>query len=164
MTSSDASSVLSPKRRRSRRRFLAVEREILGGEPLSVPELRSSVGEYLRGRSPFYEEIEHTLFIAPGGRPRCAAMINRRWQRDKNQDAGFIGYFAAASEAAGETVEMLATASGGSRSAVPDGQSARSTAPHSTDSAREPKPSTRTHPSRCHGSRRTTEAAHIQAR
>jgi hypothetical protein len=90
MNSNEASAVdvVSPERRRERRRFLALEREFMRGKPLHVPELRSSVGKYLRGRSPFYEEIEHALFVATHGGARCAAMINRRWQRDKGQDAG----------------------------------------------------------------------------
>jgi ribosomal protein S18 acetylase RimI-like enzyme len=102
--------VLMPDRRRDRRRFVALEREVMRGEPLHVPELRSSVSGYLRGRSPFYEEIEHALFIASNGRARSAAMINRRWQRDKGEDAGFVGYFAAAPDAGPAAVEMLHTA------------------------------------------------------
>jgi GNAT superfamily N-acetyltransferase len=102
--------VLSPARRAERRRFVTLERQLMRGFSLHVPELRSSVEKYLRGRSAFYEEIEHALFVAEGARARCAAMINRRWQRDKDDDAGFIGYFAAAPDAGPQAVEMLAAA------------------------------------------------------
>jgi GNAT superfamily N-acetyltransferase len=96
--------------RRERKHFLALERGFLCSEPLYVPELRSNVGKYLRGRSPFYEEMEHALFVAARDRGRCAAMINRRWQRDNGEDAGFIGYFAGAPDAGQEVVEMLGAA------------------------------------------------------
>jgi len=53
----------------------------------------------LSGRSEFFSEMEHTLFVASnGGRDvaRCAALVNRKYQKAKNERAGFIGYFAAA--------------------------------------------------------------------
>ncbi|MGH2954190.1 MAG: GNAT family N-acetyltransferase [Solirubrobacterales bacterium] len=106
---------VAPESKRERRRFVALEQELFGSEPLFVPEIESDVDKRLAGRSPFYEEIEHTLFLAGDGRDlaRCAAFLNRRWQRDKGEDAGFIGYFAAAPEAAtGEVGEMLAAAEG----------------------------------------------------
>jgi hypothetical protein len=102
--------VLLPERRADRRRFVALDRELMSGYPLYVPELRASVGKYLRGRSAFYEEMEHALFVADRGRARCTAMVNRRWQRDKGDDAGFIGYFAAAPDGAKQAVEMLGAA------------------------------------------------------
>jgi GNAT superfamily N-acetyltransferase len=103
---------IDPNDRRERRRFVALEGRLLGTEPLYVPEIASDVDKHLRGRSPFYEEMEHTLFVASNGRDvaRCAAFVNRRWQRDKDERAGFIGYFAAAPEAGAAVGEMLATA------------------------------------------------------
>ena len=103
---------IAPEDRRERKRFVALEHELLGSEPLFVPEIASEVDKRLRGRSPFYEEIDHALFISGAGRDlaRCAAFVNRRWQRDKGEDAGFIGYFAAAPEATAETGEMLTAA------------------------------------------------------
>ncbi len=98
--------------RRERRRFVALEQELLSGEPLFVPEIAADVDKRLRGRSPFYEEMEHTAFLASDGRTtaRCAALINHRWQRDKGEDAGFIGYFAAAPGAEVLVREMLGAA------------------------------------------------------
>jgi hypothetical protein len=65
-----------------------VEREALGGEPLHVPSYGRASASICVGRSPFYKDIEHAPLIALDGRARCAAMINSRWQREKDQDAG----------------------------------------------------------------------------
>jgi GNAT superfamily N-acetyltransferase len=104
---------ISPEDKPERKRFVALERELYGGEPLFVPEIESDVHKRLRGRSPFYEQMEHTLYLADsGGRDvaRCAALINRRWQTDKQDRAGFVGYFAAAPDARAEVAEMLSVA------------------------------------------------------
>ncbi len=103
---------IDPGDRRERKRFVRIEPELLASEPLYVPEIAADVSKHLRGRSPFYEEMEHTLFVAWNGADvaRCAAFVNRRWQRDKDEQAGFIGYFAAAPRAEAEVAEMLAAA------------------------------------------------------
>jgi GNAT superfamily N-acetyltransferase len=103
---------IDPNEKRERKRFVALERELLSREPLFVPEIESDVDKRLRGHSPFYEEMEHTLFLASNGRDlaRCAALVNRRWQRDTDEQAGFIGYLAAAPEATAEVCEMLEAA------------------------------------------------------
>ena len=97
---------------RQRRRFTALEHELLANEPLYVPEMRSDIDKRLQGRSPFYEEVEQAAFVA-GDRydlARCVAFVNRRWQRDKGEDAGFIGYFAGADGAEDVVHEMLGIA------------------------------------------------------
>ncbi len=103
---------IDPQDKRERKRFVALERELVGAEPLFVPEIEAEVDKRLRGRSPFYEEIDHTLFVASDGRDvaRCAAFVNRRWQRDMGEDAGFIGYLAAAPGADAAVGEMLEAA------------------------------------------------------
>jgi len=103
---------IAPENKRERKRFVALEHELVGAEPLYVSEIASDVNKRVRGRSPFYEEMEHSLFIASTGRDvaRCAAFVNRRWQRDKGEEAGFIGYFAAAPDAGSEVGEMLEAA------------------------------------------------------
>lgn len=103
---------IDPAARREVRRFVDLERELLSVEPLHIPEIGSDVSKQLRGRSAFYEDMEHALFIASNGSDvaRCAAFVNRRWQRDKGEKAGFIGYFAAAPGADAEVAEMLAAA------------------------------------------------------
>jgi GNAT superfamily N-acetyltransferase len=95
--------------RRERRRFIALEREFMGNHPLFVAEVATDVDKRLAGRSAFCQETEHTLLVASNGRDlaRCAALINRRWQRSRNADVGFIGYFAAAPGAEAAVADML---------------------------------------------------------
>jgi GNAT superfamily N-acetyltransferase len=95
-----------------RRRFIALERQLMSPHPLFVGEIRPDVDKRLSGRSAFSEEIDHTLLVASNGRDvaRCAAVINRRWQRSRSEDVGFIGYFAAAPGAEAAVADMLATA------------------------------------------------------
>lgn len=79
--------------------FAALERQWIGSNPLFVSEIDADVIKGLSGRSEFFSEMDHTLFVAANaGRDvaRCAAMINRRYQKAKNERTGFIGYFAAA--------------------------------------------------------------------
>lgn len=103
---------VDPENRGERRRFVSLEQELVGAEPLFVAEAASEVHKRARGRSPFYEEMEHALFVASNGRDvaRCAAFVNRRWQRDNGDAAGFVGYFAAAPGVAAEVGEMLEAA------------------------------------------------------
>jgi GNAT superfamily N-acetyltransferase len=105
-------SQIAPEDKRERRRFVRLEHDLFKHERLYVPAIRADVTKYVRGRSPFYEEMEHALFVASNGRDlaRCAALLNRRWQRDKGEGAGFIGYFAAAADARAEVREMLGAA------------------------------------------------------
>jgi GNAT superfamily N-acetyltransferase len=103
---------IAPEDKRQRKRFVKFEHELLKDERLFVPEIASDVDKRLRGRSPFYEEMEGAFFVASNDRDvaRCAALVNRRWRRNKGDDAGFIGYFAAAPDARAEVGEMLEAA------------------------------------------------------
>jgi GNAT superfamily N-acetyltransferase len=79
--------------------FVALERQWIGSNALFVSEIDADLIKGLSGRSEFFSEMEHTLFVASnGGRDvaRCAALINRKYQKAKKEPVGFIGYFAAA--------------------------------------------------------------------
>jgi GNAT superfamily N-acetyltransferase len=87
-----------PSDARALRSFVALERRWIGSNPLFVSEIDADVIRGLSGRSEFFSEMEHALFVASSaGREiaRCAALINRKYQKAKNERAGFIGYFAA---------------------------------------------------------------------
>ena len=75
----------------------------------SVPD--TDVRKQLSGRSAFFHDMEHTLFVAEReGWPvaRCAALINRAWQSSHGTTTtGFIGYLAARPDAVADTVQML---------------------------------------------------------
>jgi GNAT superfamily N-acetyltransferase len=98
--------------KRERRRFIALERELVGSDPLFVAEIDAEVDKRLSRRSAFWQETEHTMLVASNGRDvaRCAPMINRRWQRGGREDVGFIGYFAAAPGAEAAVGGMLEAA------------------------------------------------------
>jgi ribosomal protein S18 acetylase RimI-like enzyme len=98
--------------KRERKRFIALERGLVGGDPLFVAEIDADLQKRLGGRSAFWQETEHTLLVASNGHDvaRCAPMINRRWQRGGREDVGFIGYFAAAPGAETAVADLLAAA------------------------------------------------------
>lgn len=90
--------------------FVALERKLVGSNPRFVSEIDSDVIKGLSGKSAFYSEMEHALFVAAVGDTdvaRCSALINRRYQKAHNEAVGFIGHFAASpdtEEAVGETI------------------------------------------------------------
>jgi len=91
--------------------FVGLERKFIGANPLFVSEIDSDIVKRLGGQSAFFSDIKHALFIASDGsqdKARCAALINHRYQKAKDDEAlGFIGYFAAAPDAASEVRAML---------------------------------------------------------
>lgn len=91
------------------KRFVHLERQFVGGSPLFYSEPDADIARALSGRSSFFSETEHTLFVSAKGadRARCAAMINRRYQKAKNEAVGAIGYFAAAPDSGLQVTSML---------------------------------------------------------
>ena len=90
--------------------FVALERKLVGSNPLFISDADSDVINQLSGRSAFFSAMEHTLFVASNGGhdiARCAALINRRYQTAKEESVGFIGYFAAAPDSGPEVQAML---------------------------------------------------------
>jgi GNAT superfamily N-acetyltransferase len=100
---------IDPADARALTRFVRMERELLGSEPLYWSDTESDVRKRLSGRSAFSKGTELRLFTADGS-ARCAAIVNRRWQAEREPDTAFIGYFAAAPGAELGVVEMLAAA------------------------------------------------------
>jgi len=93
--------------------YFALERHFVGSNPRFVSEIDEDVINRLSGRSSFFSDMEHALFVASNGGQdvaRCAALINRRYQKDKNEAVGFIGYFAAVPDRGPEVESMLGKA------------------------------------------------------
>lgn len=93
--------------------FVGLDRELARPSTLLVPEIEATVAANLAGLSPFYEEMQHALFVASRGdqtSARCAALINARYQRAKREAVGFIGHFAARSNAEAEVRALLVEA------------------------------------------------------
>ena len=99
--SSEGVREISTSDTRAVKNFVALERKLVGSNPLFVSDIDSDVIKHLTGRSAFFSETEHTLFLVSNGNQnvaRCSALINRRWQKAKNEATGFIGHFAASSD------------------------------------------------------------------
>jgi GNAT superfamily N-acetyltransferase len=93
------------------RSFASLERRLNAERPFYVPPTEADVVKLLTGRSALHADLEHALFVAIGGDGReVAALINRRYQQFHNEAVGFIGYFAASSDAGKVTIEMLEAA------------------------------------------------------
>jgi GNAT superfamily N-acetyltransferase len=100
---------IDPSDARELKRFVRLERELLGSEPLYWSDTDADVGKRLAGRSALARGMELRLFVSDGI-GRCAAIVNHRWQAEREPDTAFIGYLAAAPDAEEEIVEMLAAA------------------------------------------------------
>lgn len=97
------------------KRFVHLERQVVGGNPLFYAEPDADIAKALSGGSAFFSETEHALFVASADgadRARCAALINRRYQAAKNEAVGSIGYFAAAPDSPTPVKSMLERAEG----------------------------------------------------
>ena len=104
---------ISTSDKRALKLFIALERHFVGSNPLFVSDTDADVTNRLSGRSHFFSDMERALFVASNGRQdvaRCAALINRRYQKAKTEAVGFIGYFAAAPDCRLEVESMMAEA------------------------------------------------------
>lgn len=92
------------------RKFVRLEHELVGSNPLYIPAISKDMSKTLVGDSPFFSDMEHALFIVSDGKTykaRCTALINRRYQRAKGEAIGFIGHFSAAPDAEISVKAML---------------------------------------------------------
>jgi len=90
--------------------FVVLERTLVGASPLFVSEIDADVLRCLSGRSRYYSDMAHTLFVASqDGQDvaRCTALINRRFQQAKGEALGFVGHFAAAADRDTAVRDML---------------------------------------------------------
>ena len=91
--------------------FVSLERKLLKNYPKYISELDDDVIKLFNGKSLMFKDMEFALFIASreGAEvARCAAIINKKFQDQKQPGAGFIGFFAAA-ENCGDEVNALIT-------------------------------------------------------
>lgn len=79
-------------------RFVRLERKVLSHYTNYVSPTDKDLINLFTGKTKLFEQVEFALFIATKGgvdMGRCAAIINRKYQRDKNEQVGSIGFFAA---------------------------------------------------------------------
>ncbi|MEA2024498.1 MAG: GNAT family N-acetyltransferase [Actinomycetota bacterium] len=102
---------VDPSDRRSLKRFVALDRVLWGHEPLHWSEPDADLVKRLRGRSAFNRDIDHALFVladdAGQDIGRVVGYVNRRWQRQRGEDAGFVGNLSFASGTSTEDAAEL---------------------------------------------------------
>lgn len=101
---------IDPSNKAALQRFISLERKLMKPFPLYISEIDADVVKLLTRRSAMFKEMELALFIASkegADVARCAAIINRRYQAEKQAGAGFIGFFAAAEDCGTEVAEMI---------------------------------------------------------
>lgn len=111
--SSTIVSRIDPSVKSSLKRFVSLERKLMSSYPKYISEIDDDVMKMLTRKSLMAREMEFELFVVTKAGVdvgRCAAIINKKFQVQKQAGAGFIGYFAAAEDCAQEVAEMIAQA------------------------------------------------------
>ena len=103
-------SKIDPLDKSALKRFVSLERKLMKSYPFFISEIDDDVIKMITRKSLMAKEMEFGLFIvSKDGEDvgRCAAIINRKFQAQKQAGAGFIGFFAAAEGCAQEIGAML---------------------------------------------------------
>lgn len=108
-------SVINPNDKLALNRFVTLERKLMKDYPFYISELDEDVIKFLTRKNLMAKELEFGLFVvSKSGQDvgRCAAIINKKFQTQKQAGSGFIGYFAAAENCNSEVAEMIKQAEG----------------------------------------------------
>jgi hypothetical protein len=92
------------------KRFISLERKLMKDYPYYISEIDDDVAKMLTQKTLMSKEMEFGLFIVSRSGEdvgRCAAIINKKFQAQKQAGAGFIGFFAAAEGCEEEVAEMI---------------------------------------------------------
>ena len=106
---------INPTEKSALKRFISLERKLMKDYPYYISEIDDDVTKMLTRKSLMAKEMEFGLFVVSRGAAdvgRCAAIINKKFQDQKQADAGFIGFFAAAENCEPEVAEMIRQAEG----------------------------------------------------
>lgn len=106
---------VNPADKAALKRFIALERKVMQNFPFFISELDDDVEKFLTRKSRMANEMEFRLFVvSKSGQDvgRCAAIINKKFQAQKQAGTGFIGFFAAAENCQPEVAEMIGQAEG----------------------------------------------------
>lgn len=101
---------INPADKSALMRFISLERKLMKDNPYYISEIDSDVTKFFTGKTLMAKEYEFGLFVvSKSGQDigRCAAIINKRFQAQKQAGAGFIGFFAAAENCEGEVKLMM---------------------------------------------------------
>lgn len=111
--SSSTVTTIDPSNKSALRRFISLERKLMNDYPYYISEIDDDVAKMLTRKTLMAKEMEIGLFVvSKSGEDvgRCAAIINKMFQQQKQAGAGFIGFFAAANNCEREVAEMIRTA------------------------------------------------------
>lgn len=103
-------STIDPSDKSALKRFISMDRKLMKGYPHYISEIDNDVAKMLTRKTKMAKELEFGLFVvSKSGKDvgRCAAIINKKFQAQKQANAGFIGFFAAAEECEYEVSEMI---------------------------------------------------------
>jgi GNAT superfamily N-acetyltransferase len=95
------------------KRFVSLERKLLKNYPKYISDIDDDVIKLFNGKSQMFKEMEFALFVVSKEGVdvgRCAAIINKKFQAEKQPGSGFIGFFAAAKDCGGEVKELFSHA------------------------------------------------------
>lgn len=109
MSKSNVTSI-DPSDKSALKRFISLERKLMKDYPFYISEIDDDVAKMLTRKTSAAKELEIGLFIvSKSGEDvgRCAAIINKKFQAQKQPGAGFIGFFAAAQGCMQEVAEMI---------------------------------------------------------
>ncbi len=101
---------IDPSGKSALKRFISLERKLMKGYPYFISEIDDDVAKMLTRKTLMAKEMEFGLFVvSKSGEDvgRCAAIINKKFQTQKQAAAGFIGFFAAAEGYKQEVAEMF---------------------------------------------------------
>jgi hypothetical protein len=101
---------IDPSDKPALKRFISLERKLMKNYPRFISEIDDDVAKMLTGKTLMAKEMELGLFVvSKSGEDvgRCAAIINKKFQAQKQAGAGFISYFAAAEDCKQEVAEMF---------------------------------------------------------
>ncbi len=106
-------STIDPSDKSALKRFVSLERKLMKNYPLFISEIDDDVIKLLTKKSLLFKEMEFCLFVVTkDGQDvgRCAAIINKRFQIEKQPGTGFIGFFVVAEDCFPEVDEMIQSA------------------------------------------------------
>ena len=101
---------IEPVDKSALRQFISLERKLMKDYPFYISEIDDDVAKMLTGKTEMAKAMEFGLFVVSKSGEivgRCAAIINKKFQSQKQAGAGFIGFFAAAEGCKEEIGEMI---------------------------------------------------------
>jgi len=104
---------INPADKSALKRFISLERKLMKDYPFHISEIDVDVAKFLTRKNLMAKEMEFGLFIvSKSGQDvgRCAAIISKKFQAQKEAGTGFIGFFAAAEHCGQEVAEMIGQA------------------------------------------------------